>query len=84
MHSQLSLSLCLSLLLVLLVRLVFTAAAVADAALGQHKKTHKSIVFDLTSLLLPMYTSSLLFGFFSPLDFRSSFTPFMMLLLKIL
>jgi len=70
------------LLLVLLVRLVFTA--VADAALGQHKKTHKSIVFDLTSLLLPMYTSSLLFGFFSPLDFRSSFTPFMMLLLKIL
>jgi hypothetical protein len=74
MHSQLC----------LLVRLVFAAAAFADAALAQHNKTYKSIRFDLTLLLLPMFTSSLLFDFFSPLDFRSSFAPFMMLLLKIL
>lgn len=80
MHSQL----CLSLVLVFLSVSSLLPAAFADAALAQTKKTHKSIGFDLTSLLLPMYTSSLLFGFFSPLDFRSSFTPFMMLLLKIL
>jgi hypothetical protein len=81
MHPQL----CLSLLLVFLSVSSFAACRFCRrCSRTAQKKTHKSIRFDLTSLLLPMYTSSLLFEFFSPLDFRSSFTPFMMLLLKIL
>lgn len=81
MHPQL----CLSLLLVFLSVSSFAACRFCRrCSRTAQKKTHKSIRFDLTSLLLPMYTSSLLFDFFSPLDFRSSFTSFMMLLLKIL